>query len=113
MWPLLKREGLGLQYTVLTALWSWLLSLHELPSSLYAKVLHLGVYAGAIGLHVAELTITGGIVERFPDIWVVGNVVLCFGAFVCMYVWVLYRMAEEAGLLDDLREEELERKKVE
>ncbi|KAF3919608.1 hypothetical protein ABW20_dc0103859 [Dactylellina cionopaga] len=84
MWPLLRREGLGLQYTVLTALWSWLLSLHELPSSIYAKALHLSVYAAAITLHVAELTIKGGIVERLPDIWVVGNV-----------------MAEEAGLLDD------------
>ncbi|TGJ66959.1 Glucosyltransferase-like protein [Orbilia oligospora] len=119
MWPLLKREGLGLQYTVLTALWSWLLSLHELPTSIYAKILHLGVYAGAIGLHIAELTVTEGIVERFPDIWVVGNVVLCFGAFGSMYIWVLYRMAEEAGLLDEYSvggggEEEKERlKKVE
>lgn len=101
MWPLLRREGLGLQYTVLTALWSWLLSLHELPSSIYAKALHLSVYAAAITLHVAELTIKGGIVERLPDIWVVGNVLVCFGAFVSMYLWVLYRMAEEAGLLDD------------
>ncbi|EPS38570.1 hypothetical protein H072_7692 [Dactylellina haptotyla CBS 200.50] len=101
MWPLLRREGLGLQYTVLTALWSWLLSLHELPASIFAKALHLGVYAGAITLHIAELTVKGGVVERFPDIWVVGNVILCFGAFSCMYLWVLYRMAEEAGLLDD------------
>ncbi|KAF3928034.1 hypothetical protein AA313_de0201569 [Arthrobotrys entomopaga] len=102
MWPLLRREGLGLQYTVLTALWSWLLSLHELPSSIFAKALHLGFYAGAIILHGAELSVKGGIVERFPDIWVVGNVILCFGAFVALYLWCLYRMADEAGLLEDI-----------
>ncbi|KAJ6257673.1 LOW QUALITY PROTEIN: hypothetical protein Dda_7461 [Drechslerella dactyloides] len=102
MWPLLRREGLGLQYTVLTALWSWLLSLHELPSSILAKALHAGFYVGALGLHVAEITITGGIVDRLPDIWVVGNVLLCFVAFAWLYVWVLYRMADEAGLVDDI-----------
>ncbi|EWC46001.1 hypothetical protein DRE_04794 [Drechslerella stenobrocha 248] len=102
MWPLLRREGLGLQYTVLTALWSWLLSLHELPSSMFAKILHVGFYAGAIALHVAEITVTDGIVQRFPDIWVVGNVLLCFVAFGSIYGWVLYRMADEAGLVDDL-----------
>ncbi|KAF3938397.1 hypothetical protein ABW19_dt0200286 [Dactylella cylindrospora] len=111
MWPLLRREGLGLQYTVLTALWSWLLSLHELPTSLYAKILHVGFYVAAIGLHVAELTIKGQIVERLPDIWVVGNSVLCFGAFSILYLWVLYRMADEAGLLEEI-EEEVEREKL-
>ncbi|KAF3909114.1 hypothetical protein ABW21_db0205921 [Orbilia brochopaga] len=101
MWPLLRREGLGLQYTVLTALWSWLLALHELPSSIYAKALHVSFYVGAVALHVAEITVTGGIVERLPDVWVVGNVVLCFVAFAWLYVWVLYRMADEAGLVDE------------
>lgn len=111
MWPLLRREGLGLQYTVLTGLWAWLMGLHELPQSIFAKILHVGIYLGAVGLHIAELTVKGGIVDRLPDIWVVGNAVLCFGAFSAIYFWVLWRMVDDSGILEDVVAEDKERLK--
>jgi len=115
MWPLLYREGLALQYTVLITFWSWLLSLHELPASIYAKSLHISFYLAAIGLHIAEQAIPqdSPLLQKLPDIWVVANAVLCFGAFAVVYLWVFYRMVDESGLLEDVEDEKVERLKAE
>lgn len=91
MWPLLRRDGLVFQYAVLTLLYAWLLgTFSRLPSHPIAKLVHLGTYAAILLLHAAELFV--GPVSRYPDIWVVANVLVCFGAFVVAWGWTLQKL---------------------
>ena len=109
MWPLLKRDGLGLQYTVMTAFWAWLMGLGGewgLPTNNISKVVQLVGYASVLGLHVFELVIDSSamglfgavgdkvqvVLRRYPDLVVVLNVALCFFAFAWMYGWTLLRL---------------------
>lgn len=91
MWPLLRRDGLVLQYAVLTLLYAWLLgTFSRLPSHPFAKLVHLGTYTGIVFLHAAEFFV--GPVSRYPDVWVVGNVLVCFGAFGVAWGWTLLKL---------------------
>lgn len=95
MWPLLQRDGLALQYSVVSLLYAWLMGTFEhLPRHWFGKVVHVGSYAAVLGLHVAEGVM--GKVERWPDLWVVGGVEVCFGGFVVAWVWVLGRLWRES-----------------
>jgi len=98
MWPLLRRDGLALQYIVLTFLWSYLLSLYQLPSSHLAKAIHVSTYISAIALHFGQFFVTNNWTQKYPDIWVVANVILSFTSFSVTYLWVLWRTIEESGL---------------
>lgn len=113
MWPLLRRDGLALQYTVMSSFWAWLMGLGgkwSLPTSHLGKIIQLGSYAGVLGLHFGELAIDNdmlrllgngvekkveSVLERYPDLIVVGNVGVCFCAFTSMYVWTLTRLWNE------------------
>ncbi|KAF8426334.1 glycosyl transferase [Tirmania nivea] len=117
MWPLLRRDGLSLQYTVLSTFWAWLMGLGgkwSLPKSSFGKLVQLGTYAGVLGLHITELVLDNGIVrllgprvekrvesvlERYPDLIVMGNVGVCFCAFAWMYGWIVVRLWRE-GLVE-------------
>jgi len=112
MWPLLKRDGLGLQYTVMTAFWAWLMGLGGkwgLPTNNFSKCVQLAGYASILGLHLFEIVIDSGVVvarlfdaafddrlqvvlRRYPDLVVVLNVVVCFFAFSWMYGWTVLRL---------------------
>ncbi|KAF8467709.1 glycosyl transferase [Kalaharituber pfeilii] len=107
MWPLLKRDGLALQYTVMTAFWAWLMGgKYRFPTNPISKLIHVGTYAGIGILHVAELLVPKERLSRYPDIWVVGNVVLCFGAFALMYLWTMTRLWKERTRLTGKRKRE-------
>ena len=94
MWPLLRRDGLALQYTVMTLFSAWLMgTFHRLPEHWFAKLTHLGSYAAVIALHAAEIVV--GKVERLPDLWVVGNVLICFGCYTVAWAWLLQRLWAE------------------
>ncbi|KAF8123074.1 glucosyltransferase [Mycena galopus ATCC 62051] len=87
MWPLLKRDGLGVQYIALTILWNRLLGYNplRLPSRSFVQLLSLAVYAAAIGLHVLELLITPP--ARYPDLFAVLNVLISTPVFVLVWLW--------------------------
>jgi len=94
MWPLLRRDGLALQYTVMTVFSAWLMgTFHRLPEHWFARLTQLGSYAAIIALHVAEIMV--GKIERLPDLWVVGNVLVCFGCFTIAWAWLLKRLWTE------------------
>lgn len=104
MWPLLRRDGLAWQYSVLTVLYSWLLgTFSRLPSHPFAKLVHLGSYTAIIFLHGAEHFI--GPVTRYPDIWVVGNVIVSFGAFVIAWGWTMGKLWIETTAHDKSKKE--------
>ncbi|KAJ7095852.1 glycosyltransferase family 57 protein [Mycena belliarum] len=87
MWPLLKREGLGVQYIALTILWNRLLGYNpfRLPSKSFIQLLSLGVYAAGLGLHILELLILPP--GRYPDMFAVLNVLISTPVFCLVWLW--------------------------
>lgn len=95
LWPLLKRDGLALQYSVVTLLYAWLMgSFEHLPRGWLGRVIHVGSYVAVAALHAGEYGV--GRVERWPDLWVVLGVEVCFGAFVVAWGWVLGELWRES-----------------
>ncbi|KAK0353901.1 Glucosyltransferase-like protein [Friedmanniomyces endolithicus] len=125
LFPLLVKDQLRIPYFVLTGLWAWLMALPPVSIGAYtvsgeegglsvvSKVLHLGVYATMVAWHVVEAWVPPP--NGKPDLWVVANV--CFGAagFGLCYLWCLWRLVEESGLLSGKgpakRREEVSKKK--
>ncbi|KAL0640357.1 Glucosyltransferase-like protein [Maublancomyces gigas] len=95
MWPLLQRDGLVLQYGVMSLLYAWLMGTFEnLPRGWVGRLIHVGSYMAVLGLHVGEYMV--GRVERWPDLWVVAGVEVCFGGFVVAWLWVLGALWRES-----------------
>ncbi|KAG2169557.1 hypothetical protein JADG_009296 [Aureobasidium aubasidani] len=108
MFPLLKRDELRMPYFVLTFLWTYLMGLPPTSLSAYfgeqgiwlslpVKAMHLFFYAAMIGWHFAEAFVQAP--ANMPDLWVVGNV--CVGAvgFGLCYLWCLWHLVAESGIL--------------
>ncbi|KAF7346335.1 Glycosyltransferase family 57 protein [Mycena sanguinolenta] len=87
MWPLLKRDGLGVQYIALLILWNRLLGYNplRLPSRSFVQLLSLAVYAAGLGLHVLELLMLPP--ARYPDLFAVLNVLISTPVFVLVWLW--------------------------
>ncbi|KAG8715874.1 Glucosyltransferase-like protein [Ceratobasidium sp. 423] len=82
MWPLLKRDGQGLNYAVLTLLWNYVIGYDPLalPPSL-VKVLSIAAYTTLALIHTLEAFVPAP--ARYPDLYPVLNVLLSapiFGA---------------------------------
>lgn len=87
MWPLLKRDGLGLQYIAILMLWNRLIG-YDPFSQRRKSLIHLfslGVYAAAIALHVLELVVTPP--RRYPDLFPVLNVLVSTPVLVLAWLW--------------------------
>mgnify|MGYP001203789477 FL=1 len=108
MFPLLKRDELRMPYFVLTFLWTYLMGLPPTSLSAYfgeqgiwlslpVKAMHILFYAAMIGWHFAEAFVQAP--ANMPDLWVVGNV--CVGAvgFGLCYLWCLWHLVAESGIL--------------
>ncbi|KAJ8100605.1 glycosyl transferase [Lipomyces tetrasporus] len=105
LWPLLKRDGLVLQYFVISFLANWLMaSFKKLPDSLLGKVTIILSYAGIVGLHAMEFLIEPP--SQYPDLWVLGNITLSFGCFAIFLLWnyvQLYRACMQSPPNDGVR----------
>ncbi|KAK4540048.1 hypothetical protein LTR36_009864 [Oleoguttula mirabilis] len=112
MFPLLVRDELRIPYFVLTGLRTYLMGLppcsisaytvsaEEGGLSLVSKLIHLSTYAGMVAWHFAEAFVPAP--AEKPDLWVVANVCLGAGGFGVCYLWCLWRLVEESGVLSDL-----------
>lgn len=94
MWPLLKKDGLCLQYFLLTGLWIWLGSFWHSSSgsnsvTRLSQVVHLCTYLSIFLLHFAETFVE---IPGKPDLFTVLNVLLCAPAFGLFYLWTIYNM---------------------
>lgn len=74
----------------------------RLPKGWFGKLVHVASYVAVVGIHVAELVV--GKVERLPDLWTVGNVLVCFGCYVLAWGWGLRRLWIEANGAKDKTE---------
>ncbi|KAK2465327.1 hypothetical protein APHAL10511_002681 [Amanita phalloides] len=87
MWPLLKKDGLGLQYAAMVVLWNRLIGYNPFrwpPKSLIHRF-SLAIHAAAISLHVLEWVVTPP--SRYPDLFPVLNVLVCTPALVLAWLW--------------------------
>ncbi|KAF9013270.1 glucosyltransferase [Cyathus striatus] len=102
MWPLLKRDGLGVQYIGLLLLWNRLIGYNPVkhaPKS-FVELLSVGVYGAALVLHVLEMVITPP--ARYPDLFAVLNVLVCTPVFVLVWLWSIKRGIEIAWAVGGL-----------
>ena len=111
MFPLLARDELRIPYAVLTLLWCYLLGLPPCSISAYTalavegglhwstKVFHLGSYLAMLVWHGVEYFVSPPTSK--PDLWVVANVCLGAAGFGLCYLWCLWRLVDQSGILVD------------
>ncbi|KAJ8503329.1 hypothetical protein ONZ45_g10961 [Pleurotus djamor] len=99
MWPLLKRDGLGLQYLTVMILWNRLIGYdpRRLPAGALIKFLSLSVYAAATSLHLAECVVSPP--SKYPDIFPVLNVLISTPVFVLVWLWSIKSSIEVSWAL--------------
>ncbi|KAG7443643.1 uncharacterized protein BT62DRAFT_321941 [Guyanagaster necrorhizus] len=85
MWPLLKRDGVGVQYIATLLLWNRLVGCNPFAFDSVVKILSVAVYAAAFLLHLAEFIIPAP--ARYPDLWAVANVLVCTPVFFAVWAW--------------------------
>ncbi|SCV68168.1 BQ2448_289 [Microbotryum intermedium] len=94
MWPLLKRDGVGLAYLVLTFGWNYLIGYN--PWTLrrsFVKYLSLVSYAAIALLHTVELVASPP--AHLPDLFVVMNLTMSCAVFGLGYLWASKRLVQE------------------
>ncbi|KAF8967145.1 glucosyltransferase [Flammula alnicola] len=87
MWPLLKRDGLGVQYIATLLLWNRLIGYNPIkfPPESFIQLLSMAVYTAALLLHGLELIIPPP--ARYPDLFPVLNVLISTPVFVLTWLW--------------------------
>jgi alpha-1,3-glucosyltransferase len=119
MFPLLKRDRLTIPYVVVSLLWAYLLGLPPTSVSAYydpehenvvgrplapdelstpTKILHFQTYVVMAFWHVLAAFATPP--EDKPDLWVVVNACIGAACFGICYLWCLWKLVLESGLLD-------------
>lgn len=120
MWPLLKRDGLALQYVAVTLLWNRLIGYNPFklrPSTFVQQFSlvspHLIIYtphphskptddvcfyqiqaacSACVALHILELIVPAP--ARYPDLYAVLNVLISTPVFVLTWLWSMKRGLE-------------------
>ncbi|KAF9533133.1 ALG6, ALG8 glycosyltransferase family-domain-containing protein [Crepidotus variabilis] len=87
MWPLLKRDGLGVQYIAMLLLWNRLIGYNPVrlrPAS-FIQVISMAVYTAALLVHILELFFEPP--TRYPDLYPVLNVLISTPVFGLVWLW--------------------------
>jgi alpha-1,3-glucosyltransferase len=87
MWPLLKRDGLAVQYVATLVLWNRLIGYNplRLQKNSVVRPLSIAVYAACAILHTLELIVQPP--RRYPDLFPVLNVLISTPVFVLVWLW--------------------------
>lgn len=96
LFPLLKKDGLVLQYGTTFALICWFLGGFGglrgnllWPKSFFWRIILGASYLAIAIFHVIEYSIPPP--SQYPDLWVILNCTISFGCFALFYLWLLYR----------------------
>ncbi|BGP11435.1 Glucosyltransferase-like protein [Rhodotorula toruloides] len=101
MWPLLKRDGLAVQYLALTGLWNWAVGYNPLAMrASFVKYLSLLTYTLILLLHALESLASPP--AHLPDLFPVLNLTLSAGVFGLAWLWATKRLTQEAWALGGL-----------
>lgn len=119
LWPLLKKDGLVLQYGVCFALSNWLIGNFSfvtpkflpkfltpgpsvssvdsnyrrrslLPQNILWKTVIVGSYISMGAIHVLDFFVSPP--KSYPDLWVILNCALGFGCFTLFWFWAYYKL---------------------
>ncbi|KDN46607.1 glycosyltransferase family 57 protein [Tilletiaria anomala UBC 951] len=107
MWPLLRKDGLIVQYVVITLIWNWAIGYEPFAHLREARKLFVGWFSAAVtaailALHAAEVALPAlipssiwtPIISRYPDLFPVLNVLLCAPCFGLVWLWSMKRQME-------------------
>jgi alpha-1,3-glucosyltransferase len=109
MFPLLDRVDLRVPYAVLTLLWAYLLGLPPTTWSIYfdgtanswswlgTALLHTIFYVVMCAWHVVQAFVLPPAGK--PDLWVVANVGVGAAGFGLCYLWCMWKLLQENGML--------------
>lgn len=102
MWPLLKKDGLGLQYLGMLLLWNRLIGHNpfKLHYGYFVALVSSVVHTAIILLHLLELTVTPP--ARYPDLFPVLNVLICTPIFGLIWLWSIKRSVELSWAMSGL-----------
>lgn len=99
MWPLLKKDNLVLQYSVLALLSNWLMGgftfdmkknlLVPKKSRLWQFIIAAS-YISMAAFHAIDYFLVPP--EKYPDLWVILNSTIGFGMFSITWLWLLYKL---------------------
>ncbi|KAG6897078.1 hypothetical protein C0992_004319 [Termitomyces sp. T32_za158] len=94
MWPLLKRDGLGIQYLATLVFWNRLVGYNpfQAPKKSFTHILSAAVYTAAIILHLLEMAVTPP--ARYPDLYPVLNVLISTPVFALTWLWSIKKGLE-------------------
>jgi alpha-1,3-glucosyltransferase len=110
MFPLLERVDLRVPYFVLSLLWAYLLGLPPTSFAVYKQdgnptwagfattSLHSIFYAAMAAWHIAESFLAPP--QGKPDLWMVINVGIGAVGFGICYLWCLWNLVVESGIVD-------------
>jgi len=93
MWHLLIKDGQSLQYGILAFAWNYLLGYNpmKMPSS-FIKLISLCAYGTFSVLHFAQMLFDPP--ARYPDLFLVLNVLICFFVFGACWLYGMKRQIE-------------------
>ncbi|KIM66625.1 glycosyltransferase family 57 protein [Scleroderma citrinum Foug A] len=102
MWPLLKRDGLGVQYIATLLLWCRLVGHNpfRLRTESLVGLLSTVVHAAMFLLHILEMVVTPP--SRYPDLFPVLNVLVSTPVFGLIWIWSIKRGIEDGWALGGL-----------
>ncbi|KAI8994135.1 ALG6, ALG8 glycosyltransferase family-domain-containing protein [Trametes punicea] len=102
MWPLLKRDGLGVQYVALLVLWNRLMGYNPIKFSKQSilRLLSTAIVVACLALHLAELLLTPP--AHLPDLFPVLNVLVSTPVFALVWLWSIKRGIEVSWALGGL-----------
>lgn len=100
LFPLLKKDGLVLQYWAMFLMINWLMGAFSLsaksnmlwPSgaTIVNKAVIISSYIVMLAYHVIEHNLLPP--QRYPDLWVIANTTFSFGCFSWFYLWLMYKI---------------------
>ncbi|ODV80108.1 glycosyltransferase family 57 protein [Suhomyces tanzawaensis NRRL Y-17324] len=92
LYPLLKKDGLILQYFVSNLLINWLIGPKLLfkNSGILWGLITKGSYLLMIVYHLLDWFLLPP--ARYPDLWVILNITISFGAFFVFWLWLNFKV---------------------
>ncbi|KAH7885017.1 ALG6, ALG8 glycosyltransferase family-domain-containing protein [Phlebopus sp. FC_14] len=102
MWPLLKKDGLGVQYIAMLLLWCRLVGHNPFRIRLnsFVSLLSTAAHVAMVLLHLLELVVTPP--TRYPDLFHVLNVLISTPVFGLIWLWSIKRGIEVGWALGGL-----------
>lgn len=97
LYPLLKRDGLILQYFVMLFMINWLIGGFNYKGSnlfqkrsLFWNFIFAVTYLTMVVYHIIDYKFPPPL--NYPDLWVIFNTTVSFGCFSLYYLWLLYEI---------------------